>query len=67
MIVGKTKTHKATAKRFTVTKSGKVKFNHLNRRHNLGKKTSKRKRQLRNTAYMSESFAPVIKKLVPYS
>ncbi len=65
--MGKTKTHKATAKRFSVTKGGKVKFNHLNRRHNLGKKTSKRKRQLRNCAYISESFAPTIKKLIPYS
>lgn len=66
--MGKTKSHKATAKRFSVTKSGKVKFNHLNRRHKLGKvKAPKRKRQLRSNAYLSESFAPTIKKLIPYA
>lgn len=65
--MGKTKSHKATAKRFSITKGGKVKFNHLNRRHKLGKKTPKRKRQLRGSAYISESFAPVVKKLIPYA
>ena len=65
--MGKQKSHKATAKRFSVTKGGKVKYNHINRRHKLGKKTSKRKRQLRLDAYISESFAPVIKKLIPYA
>ena len=65
--MGKTKTHKDTAKRFSVTKGGKVKFNHLNRRHKLGKKTAKRKRQLRGDAYISESFAPIVKKLIPYA
>lgn len=65
--MGKTKTHKATAKRFSVTKGGKVKFNHVNRRHKLGKMTSKRKRQLRGDAYISESFAPIVKKLIPYA
>ena len=65
--MGKQKTHKATAKRCSITKGGKVKYNHINRRHKLGKKTSKRKRQLRLDAYISESFAPVIKKLIPYA
>ena len=65
--MGKQKTHKATAKRCHITKGGKVKYNHINRRHKLGKKTSKRKRQLRLDAYISESFAPVIKKLIPYA
>ena len=45
--MGKIKTHKATAKRFSLTKNGKVKLNHTNRRHKLGHKTAKRKRQLR--------------------
>ena len=59
------KTHKATAKRFSVTKSGKVKMNSSNRRHKLGIKTPKRKRQLRFNAYLSESFASTIKSLIP--
>ena len=63
--MAKIKTHKATAKRFSVTKSGLVKLNHTNRRHKLGIKTAKRKRQLRKTGYLSESMAPTIKSLLP--
>ena len=40
--MGKIKTHKASAKRFSVTGSGKVKCNHSQHRHNLGLKTQKR-------------------------
>ena len=63
-IMAKIKTHKATAKRFSVTKSGKVKLNHTNRRHKLGLKTAKRKRQLRKTGYLSESMAPTVRTLL---
>lgn len=62
--MGKIKTHKSVAKRFSTTKSGKVKMNHCNRRHKLGLKTPKRKRQLRGSAYLSESMAPTIKSLI---
>ncbi|MCI8590643.1 MAG: 50S ribosomal protein L35 [Clostridiales bacterium] len=62
--MAKIKTHKATAKRFTVTKSGKVKLNHMNRRHKLGIKATKRKRNLRKTGYLSESMAPTVKTLL---
>ena len=58
------KTHKATAKRFSLTKSGKVKLNHTNRRHKLGIKTAKRKRQLRRNGYLSTSMAPTIASLI---
>ena len=44
--MGKIKTHKASAKRFSVTAGGKVKMNHSQHRHNLGLKTAKRKRNL---------------------
>lgn len=64
--MGKIKTHKATQKRFAVTGTGKVKMNHTNRRHKLGLKTPKRKRQLRGSAYLSESFAKNIKTMIPY-
>ncbi len=64
-IMGKIKTHKATAKRFSTTKSGLVKLNHTNRRHKLGLKTPKRKRQLRKAGYLSNSMAPTIKSLLP--
>ena len=62
--MGKQKSHKATAKRFSVTKSGKVKYNQSLRRHKLGIKTPKRKRQLRKNAYLSPSFAKTIKTLI---
>ena len=62
--MGKIKTHKASAKRFSLTGSGKVKMNHNNHRHNLGIKTAKRKRGLRKGAIMSESFAPIYRTLI---
>ena len=62
--MGKIKTHKASAKRFTLTGTGKVKMYHSQHRHNLGLKTAKRKRNLRSVSYLSESMAPTIKKLI---
>ena len=62
--MGKIKTHKASAKRFSLTGSGKVKMNHNNHRHNLGIKTAKRKRGLRKGAVLSESFAPIYRTLI---
>lgn len=62
--MGKIKTHKSAAKRFTTTKSGKVKMNHTFRRHKLGLKTAKRKRQLRKRGYLSEAHAPTIRKII---
>ena len=62
--MAKIKTHKATANRFSLTKSGKVKLNHTNRRHKLGLKTAKRKRQLRGNAYLSTSMAPTVAKML---
>ena len=64
--MGKVKSHRASCKRFSVTSTGKVKLNQTNRRHKLGKKTAKRKRQLRKQAYCSAANAAVIKKLIPY-
>ncbi len=63
--MAKIKSHKATAKRFSITKTGKVKMNSSNRRHKLGIKTPKRKRQLRCNAYLSKSFESTIKTLIP--
>ena len=62
----KIKTHRGAAKRFNLTKKGKVKMNRAFRRHILNKKTTKRKRGLRKAAYCHDSNAAVIKKLIPY-
>jgi large subunit ribosomal protein L35 len=62
--MAKMKTHKASSKRFSVTKSGKVKMSHANHRHNLGLKTQKRKRHLRTGAYLSEAMCPAVRTLI---
>jgi len=43
----KKKTNKAAAKRFRLTKSGKVKYGRCGSRHLMSSKTRKRKRSLR--------------------
>jgi len=63
----KLKSHRGAAKRFKVTKGGKVKMNHAYRRHILTKKTTKHKRGLRKATYLSSANAPTIKKLIPYA
>ena len=62
--MAKIKTHKAVAKRFTVKKSGLVKMNADGRRHKLGLKTPKRKRQLRRNEYLSPAFADNVRKQI---
>ncbi|MBR2370853.1 MAG: 50S ribosomal protein L35 [Clostridia bacterium] len=62
--MGKIKTHRASAKRFSVTANGKVKMNHCHHRHKLGLKTAKRKRHLRTAGYVSEAMAANIKSLI---
>ena len=62
----KMKTHRGAAKRFSLTKSGKVKRSKAYKRHILTKKTTKRTRNLRKIAYASEADAKVIKRLIPY-
>ena len=47
----KIKTHRASAKRFRITKNGKVKMKHNYTSHILTKKSTKRKRKLRKGAY----------------
>lgn len=62
----KQKTHRSSAKRFSFTKSGKVKRAKAFRKHILTKKTTKRKRKLRKGGYVSPAETKSIRKLVPY-
>lgn len=62
----KMKTHRGAAKRFKVTKNGKVKYRRGFRNHILTHKTTKRKRQLRANAYLSEADAKNVKQMLPY-
>jgi len=65
--IPKLKTNRGAAKRFSKTGSGKFKRNRANRRHILTKKTTKRKRQLRGSAYLNESDVREAKQLLPYA
>lgn len=62
----KIKTHSGAKKRFSLTKKGLVKRSHANRSHILTKKTTKRKRGLRQGAYADDTNAPAIKLMIPY-
>jgi large subunit ribosomal protein L35 len=64
----KLKTKKKAAKRFRVTKNGKVIAAKSGRRHLLGDKDTKEKRQMRNSIVMQGKPAQNISKvLLPYS
>ena len=62
----KMKSHRGAAKRFKKTGTGKLKRAKAFKSHILTKKSSKTKRNLRKTGYVSKSQAKVIKKLLPY-
>ena len=62
----KQKTHKGAAKRFSLTKNGKVKRAQAFKRHILTKKPTKRTRNLRKVAYLTAVEGRTMKKLIPY-
>jgi large subunit ribosomal protein L35 len=62
--VPKQKTHKGAAKRFRLSATGKVKRGHSGHTHILTKKSSKRKRNLRQSAEVSEAFAKQIRDML---
>ncbi|MBR5485842.1 MAG: 50S ribosomal protein L35 [Oscillospiraceae bacterium] len=62
----KLKTHSGAKKRFKLSKNGKVKRAHANRRHILNKKTTKRKRALRKAGWADKTNVKAIKLLIPF-
>ena len=62
----KLKSHSGAKKRFSLTKTGKVKRAHAYKSHILNKKTTKRKRGLRQTAMADETNVSAIKRMIPY-
>lgn len=62
----KIKTHRGAAKRFSLTKSGKIKRAKAYRRHILNKKSTKRKRNLRQATFIDSTEEKNIKQLIPY-
>lgn len=63
----KMKTHRGAAKRFKLTKSGKVKRAKAYKSHILTKKSAKRKKNLRQATYASRAEEKNIKRLLPYA
>ena len=62
----KIKTHRGAAKRFSVTKSGKIKRAKAYKSHILTKKTTKRCRRLRKGGFIAECEAKKVLELIPY-
>ncbi len=63
----KMKTNRGAAKRFKLTGSGKIKRNKAYSSHILTKKSTKRKRGLRQTGTVDASDAKGIKRILPYA
>ena len=63
----KMKTNRGAAKRFARTASGKFKRNQSHRRHILSKKSTSRKRHLREGVLVHPSDHAAVCKLLPYA
>ena len=61
---GKKKTKKSAAKRFKITKTGKVVFSGQFQGHLLRKKSARRKRRLAEPRILKGEFAKKIKKML---
>ncbi len=62
----KIKTNRGAAKRFSKTASGKLKHRQSHRSHILTKKSTKRKRQLRNIVALHDNDQKAVARMVPY-
>lgn len=63
----KVKTKKAAAKRYRVMGSGRVKAGQAGKRHNTGKKRSKRTRNLRKIVTVNDSDIVNVRRVLPYA
>ena len=63
----KLKTSKSAAKRFTKTGTGAFKRNKANKNHFLTKKSSKRKRGLRQGSLVDITQQHTVRKMLPYA
>jgi large subunit ribosomal protein L35 len=62
----KQKTHRGAAKRFSLTKTGKIKRAKAYANHIMAAKSPKQKRNLRATTLVDSSEVKRIKQLIPY-
>ena len=63
----KLKTKKGVAKRFRMTKKGKIKMPKCCKGHILTKKSRARKRKLKGSGYVGKAEARHIRRLMPYA
>lgn len=66
-LMPKMKSKSGAKKRFRTTASGKFKRQQKGRRHILTKKSTKRKRHLRGSAYVHECQEHQIRLMLPYA
>lgn len=62
----KQKTHSSTKKRFWLTGSGKVNRAHSGKNHKAETKTSKRRRNLRQSTLVAPTQEKTVKNMMPY-
>ena len=62
----KIETHSGAKKRFKISKNGKVIRGHAFKSHILNKKSTKRKRVLRQTTVTDVTNVAKVKKMLPY-
>jgi len=62
----KMKTNRGAAKRFKATGSGKIRRNKAYSSHILTKKSTKRKRNLRQSGLIAEADTKAVKRMLPY-
>jgi large subunit ribosomal protein L35 len=65
--IARSKTRKAVAKRFKITATGKVLRSHASRRHLMGTKNAKKKRQLAKMAVVDQTDVQRIKANLPFA
>ena len=63
----KVKTHRGAAKRFKITKTGKVLRMHSGKRHLLGTKNPNRMRRLKKMIAVSPADAGTVRRMLPYA
>jgi len=64
--VPKMKSHRGAAKRFKRTSSGKLARSRSNKQHILTKKTTKRKRRLRQSDVVAPADEKRLNRMIPY-
>ncbi len=63
----KIRTSRTAAKRFTVSKSGKVKFKHAYARHMFSSKNPAQKARLRKTGILGKADTERVRAMMPYA